>query len=65
MEIDTQDYEVTISFKYTGKVYEGDPEDRFDLAGFEEDDLEQLILNRFDDCTIQEIKVTPVITPGK
>lgn len=65
MEIDTQDYEVIVKFTYTGKVFDGDPDDRFELAEFEADDLEQLILNRFDDCDIQEIKVTPVITPGK
>lgn len=65
MEQDTQDYEVTISFKYTGKVFEGDPDDRFELAEFEKDDLEQLLLNHFDDCDIKTIKVVPVITPGK
>lgn len=62
---DTQEYEVTVSFKYTGKIYEGDPEDRFDLAGFEEDDIEQLLLNHFDECTIKNIKVVPVIAPGE
>ena len=65
MEIDTQVYKVTISFEYTGKVFDGDPDDRFDLAGFEEDDIEQMLLNRFDECTIENLKVIPIITPGK
>lgn len=65
MELDSQDYEVTISFKYTGKVFEGDPDDRFELAEFEKDDLEQLLLNHFDECDIKNIKVVPIITPGK
>lgn len=62
---DSQDYEVTIVFKYTGKIFDGDPDDRFELAEFEKDDLEQLLLNHFDDCVINKINVTPVITPGK
>lgn len=65
MEIDTQEYEVVVKFKYTGKVFEGDPDDRFELAEFEADDLENLILNHFDDCNVKEIKVIPIITPGK
>jgi len=65
VEQDTQEYEVTISFKYVGKVFEDDPDDRFELAEFEKDDLERLLLNHFDDCSIDKIKVTPVITPGK
>jgi hypothetical protein len=63
--IDTQEYEVKISFKYTGKVFDGDPDDRFELAEFEKDDIEQLLLNHLDDCDIQKITVLPVITPGK
>lgn len=65
MEIDTQSYKVTLSFEYTGKVFDGDPDDRFELAQFEADDLEKLILDHFDDCEIKDVKVVPVITPGK
>lgn len=65
MQIDTQTYKVTLTFEYTEKVFEGDPDDRFELAKYEQQDIEDLILNHFNDTEIKNIKVEPVITPGK
>lgn len=65
MKEDSQIYEVSVKFKYVGKVFEGDPDDVYDLAEFERDDIEQLLLKHFDECNITNLKVDPIITPGK
>lgn len=55
-----QRYEATVKFAFESEVFDGDPDDVFQLAAMETDTIRSVIENSFDDVVIDSITVEPI-----
>lgn len=61
MQTNFQEYEVNVRLRYTSEVFEGDPNDVYELADLERATAVTAIQIAFPDSELYELTVDPVI----
>jgi len=61
MVSDSQRYEVTLSFSFEPPVFEGDPDDVYELAELEKKSVADTIVSSFEDAEILDLEIVPII----
>lgn len=61
MLANSQAYEVEVKFTFEPPVYDGDPDDIFELAELEKKSVVEVISKMFDEAEISSLEIAPVI----
>lgn len=57
-----QRYEATVKLTFESEVFEGDPDDVYQLAAMETDSVRAILENSFDGVEIESLVVEPITT---